>query len=417
MATTPIRVLISGAGIGGPVAAYWLAKAGHDVTVIERAPVLRKEGQTVDIRKEGLTVIEWMGIRGQVDDRTTKEAGMRLVDTKGKVWAAFPQTGDTSFTSEVEIVRGELAMLFYEISQANVRYLFGTTINEFTETEEGVDVSLKDHSDSSLKQERFDIIIAAEGLYSRTRAKAFNEDISKPIHTLNAFTTSFSLSADPSDTTWADATMFPEKRVVLTRPDGFGRTRVSIMWHDKASESRTIVHPSTPIDKQKEFILSRFQDLSSHNLPRLLDGLNASDDLYSSEVGQAKTPAWSRGRVVLLGDSAYCPSPMAGMGTTAAIVGAYILAAEIARHPTNHTQAFTAYESHLRPWIEKIQELPPGVTLGSPYSKVGVKMVYWAVYLFSFVMKTGVVDVMAKLLMSYQGVPLPPVSTFDVPSA
>ncbi|KAF9523148.1 hypothetical protein CPB83DRAFT_863388 [Crepidotus variabilis] len=417
MSAKSLQVLISGAGIGGPVAAYWLAKAGHDVTVIERAPMLRKEGQTVDIRKEGLKVIEWMGIRRQIDERTTKEAGIRLVDTKGKVWAAFPQTGDTSFTSEVEIVRGELAMLFYEISKSNVKYIFGTTIHDFTETDDGVNVTLKSHSHDELQQEKFDIIIAAEGLYSRTRAKAFQEDIGKPIHSLNAFSTSFSLPADKSDTLWASATMFPKKRAVLTRPDGFGRTRVTINWFDQGGDARAIVHPSTTIDKQKEFVQLRFQDVSSWNLPRLLKGLAVSDDLYSSEIGQTKTSSWSRGRVVLLGDTAYCPSAMTGMGTTAAIVGAYVLAAEIVRQPADHAKAFKAYDTHLRSWIEQIQQLSPGVSLAAPSSRIGVGILYWVVYVISLLLKLGVGDLMSKILIaSHPRVALPPVSTFDTPA-
>ena len=415
MSPTVLRVLISGAGIGGPVAAYWLAKAGHHVTVIERASFLRKEGQTVDIRKEGLRVIEWMGIRDKVNERTTKEAGIRLVDDGGKVWAAFPQSGDTGFTSEVEIVRGELSMLFYEISKLEVKYLFGTTIDEFTETDMGIDVTFKISSGGEPQRQRFDVVIAAEGLYSRTRAKAFHENISKPVSSLNLFSASFSLPADESDTLWADGSVFTGRRSVLARPDGFGRTRVSLMWKDEGPEVRAIAHPSTPIDKQKEYIRLRFRDLSSPTMTRFLSGLTASDDLYLAEIGQTKTPSWACGRIVLLGDSAFCPSALTGMGTTAAIVGAYILAAELVRNPTNPRQAFAAYEHHLRPWIEKIQQLPIGrLSLSHPSSKVGVTILYWVVYALSSVRHLGVFNLLSKIIPStHQTLPLPPASTFD----
>ncbi|KAF9530430.1 hypothetical protein CPB83DRAFT_850905 [Crepidotus variabilis] len=417
MSNKSLRVLISGAGIGGPVAAYWLAKAGHDVTVVERAPLLRKEGQTVDIRKEGLKVIEWMGIRAQVDERTTKEAGIRLVDDQGDLWADFPLT-DSSVTSEVEIVRGELAMLFYEISKSNVKYIFGTTIQDFTETDEGVNVTLKKQSGGKLQQERFDMIIAAEGLYSRTRAKAFNEDISKPIHSLNFFAASFSLPADKNDTLWASGSLFPGRRGFLTRPDGFGRTRVTMTWFDPSRDSRELIHPSTPIDKQKEFVRQLYQGNSSSSLPRLLRGLATSDDVYFAEIGQTKASAWSRGRVVLLGDTAYCPSAMTGMGTTSAIVGAYVLAADIVRHPTDHAKAFQSYESHLRPWIEKIQHLSPAVSLATPSSKIGVWVLYWVAYLISLLLKLGLGNLVSRIFVeSDRGLSLPPVSIFDTSEA
>lgn len=413
MSPPPLRVLISGAGIGGPVAAYWLAKVGQEVTVVERAAVLRKEGHTVDIRKEGLRIVEWMGIRGKIDKQTTKEAGMQLVDDKGKVWAAFPQSGDTSFTSEVEIVRGVLSTLLYETSKSNVNYLFGTTIDDFTETDEGVIVTLKNRSSGETQQKTFDVIIAAEGLYSRTRAKAFNEDISMPIHSLNLFSAAFSVPANETDTLWADMTTYTKKRATLTRPDGFGRTCVSLSWIDEGPEVRAMAHPRTPTETQKEYVKSRFQDLRSPIMRRLLDGLAASDDLYLSEIGQTKTPSWSRGRVVLLGDTAYCPSAYTGMGTTTTIAGAYVLAAELVRNPRDHKKAFAAYEDHLRPWIEKIQQLPPGVTT-RPESQMGVTLLYWLYYGISIVVKLGVISIISKLFPSAdQTLPLPPVTTFD----
>ena len=413
--STTLRVLISGAGVAGPVAAYWLAKAGHHVTVIDRAPCLRKEGQTVDIRQEGLRVIEWMGIRALVDERTTKEAGMRLVDDKEAVWAAFGQSGDKGFTSEVEIVRGELSNLFYEISRDNVTYLFDTTIDQISETDGGVRVTWKGQIGGQQEPTTFDVIIVAEGLYSRTRAKAFQEDIGSPVRSLDFFSASFSLPANESDTSWADWRSYSKRRMVLSRPDGFGRTRVSVGWFDEGSESRTIAHPKTPIDTKKAYIKQRFQDLDSPALVRFFDGLAVSDDLYLAEIGQTKAPSWSRGRVVLLGDTAFCPSALTGMGTTSAIAGAYILAAELVRNPTDPMKAFAVYEKHVRPWVEKIQKLPPGwATFSHPDSRAGVVFLYWTAYMISLIIKLGVFNLFSRLLPSRdQNMSLPPPSTFD----
>ncbi|PPR06818.1 hypothetical protein CVT26_003845 [Gymnopilus dilepis] len=416
MSTPTLRVLISGAGISGPFAAYWLAKAGHDVTVTERAPALRKEGQTVDVRKEGLQILDWMGIREKIDERCTKEAGMRLVDDNGRVWATFPQAGDTSFTSEVEIVRGEMAMVVHEASDPCIRYLFGMTIDTFGEVENGIDVVLKDRNGESLRQ-TFDVIIVSEGLYSRTRAKAFNEDITKPITPFNLFSASFSLPANEDDSLWANSSMHSKRRMVLSRPDGFGRTRVTLMWFDDGPESRSIAHPSTSKDHQKEFIQSRYSDLlpSSPHLARLLDGLPASDDLYLAEIAQTKTSSWHRGRVVLVGDTAYCPSAFSGMGTTAAIVGAYVLAAELVRNPKDHVKAFAQYETLLRPWIEKLQYIPPGLITMNPTSQFAVNMWYWAMYAVSLLMKVGIASslFMNSIPSADQTLPLPPPSIFD----
>jgi len=306
-----------------------------------------------------------------------------------------------------------LSNLLYETSKSNVNYLFGTTIDDFTETDEGVTVTLKTRSSGERLQKTFDVIIAAEGLYSRTRAKAFNEDITKPICSLNIFSAAFSLPANETDTLWANMTLYTKKRSVLIRPDGFGRTRVSLSWLDAGPEARAMAHPRTPTETQKEYVKSLFQDLQSPIIGRLLEGLAASDDLYLSEIGQAKAPAWSSGRVVLIGDTAYCPSAFTGMGTTTSIAGAYVLAAELIRNPRDHKKAFAAYEGQLRPWIEKVQQLPPGVT-SRPESQMGLTFVYWLSYGVSFIVKLGLISLISKLFPSAEQIlPLPPVTTFD----
>lgn len=95
-----MRIVVSGAGIGGPILAYWLGKAGISVIVVERANRLRKEGQTVDIRDEGVTIMKWMGIEEEVRKVTTKEAGLKFVDSKNQTWTSFPEAGSSgSFTS------------------------------------------------------------------------------------------------------------------------------------------------------------------------------------------------------------------------------------------------------------------------------------------------------------------------------
>jgi 2-polyprenyl-6-methoxyphenol hydroxylase-like FAD-dependent oxidoreductase len=359
-----------------------------------------------------------MNIRKQVDERTTKEVGIRLVDGKGKVWGELPLEGDDSLTSEVEIVRGELAKLFYQISKSNVEYIFGTTISDFVDGDNGVNVTLKTLANGEHGQRIFDVIIAAEGLYSSTRAKAFKEDISAPIRSMDLFSASFSLPADATDTQWGDAVIWFGRRGILARPDGFGRVRATMMWYDKGSESRAIGHPRTPVDIQKEYIRSRFQDIQSSFLSRFLDGLARSDDLYLAEIGQTKTPSWSKGRIVLLADTAYCPSALSGMGTTTAIVGAYILAAELVRNPVDHAGAFAAYESQLRPWIEKIQNVPDH---NYASSKWAVALLYRVAYVLSTAKKFGLLypfglisRLFSKIFPSKeQKLPLPSPSIFD----
>ncbi len=100
--------------------------------------------------------------------------------------------------------------------------------------------------------------------------------------------------------------------------------------------------------------------------------MDAADDLYFESIGQVKLPRWSKGRVVLLGDAAYCASPVSGMGTSLALVGAYLLAGELAAH-THHRDAFAGYERIMRPYVQQAQKLPPGTPqIANPQSRTGI---------------------------------------------
>jgi 2-polyprenyl-6-methoxyphenol hydroxylase-like FAD-dependent oxidoreductase len=73
---------------------------------------------------------------------------------------------------------------------------------------------------------------------------------------------------------------------------------------------------------------------------------------------------WSRGRTVLLGDAAFCGSPLSGLGSSLAIVGAYVLAGELAAAKGDHRTAFARYEGELRGYVGQCQKLPPGGVRG-----------------------------------------------------
>jgi 2-polyprenyl-6-methoxyphenol hydroxylase-like FAD-dependent oxidoreductase len=91
--------------------------------------------------------------------------------------------------------------------------------------------------------------------------------------------------------------------------------------------------------------------------PRLLAAMENSVDFYLSPVAQVKMPRWSKGRVVLVGDAGYCPSPFSGQGTSLALVGAFVLAWHISQFPGDHAAALAGYEAMMRPFVEANQSL------------------------------------------------------------
>jgi 2-polyprenyl-6-methoxyphenol hydroxylase-like FAD-dependent oxidoreductase len=89
--------------------------------------------------------------------------------------------------------------------------------------------------------------------------------------------------------------------------------------------------------------------------PRILEALDGTQDLYFDRVSQIRMPNWSRGRVVLVGDAAYCVSLLAGQGSALAMTGAYVLAGELAKSSGRHVEAFASYQRILRDFISAKQ--------------------------------------------------------------
>jgi 2-polyprenyl-6-methoxyphenol hydroxylase-like FAD-dependent oxidoreductase len=87
-------------------------------------------------------------------------------------------------------------------------------------------------------------------------------------------------------------------------------------------------------------------------VPRLLDAMEAAPDFYLGPIAQVRMDHWTCGRIALVGDAAYCPSPFTGQGTSLAIVGAYVLAWELAQADGDHHAAFAAYEQRMRPFVD-----------------------------------------------------------------
>jgi 2-polyprenyl-6-methoxyphenol hydroxylase-like FAD-dependent oxidoreductase len=113
------------------------------------------------------------------------------------------------------------------------------------------------------------------------------------------------------------------------------------------------------IAEQKNILRDRFAH-EDWEVPRLLEMMDDAPDFYFDSVSQIKMDRWSTGRTVLLGDAAYCASPLSGMGTGMAVVGAYILAGELKEAAGNHAIAFARYEALMREYVARCQKLAEG---------------------------------------------------------
>lgn len=96
-------------------------------------------------------------------------------------------------------------------------------------------------------------------------------------------------------------------------------------------------------------------------VPRLLEKMEHPSDFYLDSISQVRMDTWSRGRVTLVGDAGYSPGPAVGGGTTMAVVGAYVLAGQLAAAHGDPLVAFPAYENELRDYVQRSRGIGPAV--------------------------------------------------------
>ncbi|KAI4284169.1 MAG: hypothetical protein L6R38_001625 [Xanthoria sp. 2 TBL-2021] len=369
----PLKVLICGGGCAGTSVAFWLARSGHHVTIVERFPALRASGAQIDIRGQGIQVLKRMGLLETIRSKLVDEAGVSLVDSQGNIKATILANksgqGAQSLTSEYEIMRVDLIRVLYDATKDDVEYIFGKTVESFDQDQNEKDVIVH-FSDGQTS--RYDMLVGADGQGSHIR-KAILPSHADPVKRLGLYLAYWFVPRAETDNNIRKVYHVPSG-MVMSRTHSLTEGQAYFgLRDDSSNELRSLPRAST--EAQKEFWSQRFRG-AGWQTDRLIDGMQ-TDDFYCQEVVQIHTDTWSKGRVVLLGDAVYCPSPITGMGTTGAFVGAYVLAGEINRNSQDLPLAFANYDKTLRPFVDKIQKFNPTLLrLGYPNTQWGITVLH-----------------------------------------
>jgi len=343
------RVLVAGASIAGPALAHWLRRRGAEVTVVERAPGLRPGGQAVDARGVAKEVIARMGLDAAVRAACTDTAGAYTVDVDGKVLETYraDDHGGDGYIAEIEILRGDLSQVLYDDTRDGVEYVFGDRIAELTQDADGVDVAF-----AGGDRRRFDLVVGADGLHSALRGMVFGprERFVRHLGLVLAFYTV------PNE--------FGLDRWLIDYQDQeTGRSAGLRPIQDATRAMAMFSFPSADFDvdyrdvaAQKRLLRERMAGLGWLS-PRILAHVDDTPDFYLDQVAQVVMDRWSDGRVGLIGDAAFSSSPMSGGGTGLALVGAYLLAGELAAAGWDPAAGFAAYEGRMRSFVEANQEI------------------------------------------------------------
>ncbi|MEV0583174.1 FAD-dependent monooxygenase [Nonomuraea sp. NPDC050310] len=331
MTLTNTTVLISGASIAGPALAFWLARAGAKVTLVEKAPALRPGGQAVDFKGEThLTVLERMGVLERIREHQTGGTDLTIIDEKGREVAVWPG----EFTGgDLEILRGDLARILVEQTEKSCEYVFGDSITSLTETPAGVHVSFERGAPRT-----FDLVIGADGIHSNVRRLAFGPEHEHVRH-LGYYYALADLDLDVEPVMYNE----PGRMISLggSKAASFFVFASPELFYDRYDE-----------EQQKELVRAAFAGCG-WRVPEVLAALDRAGSVYLDSISQARVDSYAAGRVALIGDAAY-GNTLGGFGTGLAVVAAYVLAGELATN-ADHRTAFRRYEELFRPYAKSAE--------------------------------------------------------------
>lgn len=337
------QVLVSGAGFGGLTLAYWLNKFGYKVTVVEIGKGLRKGGSPIDVRGEALKVADEMEILEKIKAHEFIHTD-EIVNAQDETLVRFSLNAQAEYLGDIEIHRDDLLDILYEqISGKDIEFLFNNSIEKLAQKKEAVEVTFKNGENRN-----FGFVFGADGTHSVVRKLAFGaeENFTKFFGAYFAFAAANHIQTGRARNTGvlyrelnATAIVYQFKHAGYT----------GLIFR---SPKRNYDHRNR--EQHRQILIENFAKNAHWKIPEILDNLLHADDLYFDEVSQIHMPAWTKGRVALVGDAAHATSFFTGMGTSLALQGATLLAKELHSNEDYQT-AFANYYKTYKPFTENIQ--------------------------------------------------------------
>jgi 2-polyprenyl-6-methoxyphenol hydroxylase-like FAD-dependent oxidoreductase len=349
-----MRILVSGCGVAGLSVGIDLSANGHDVTLVERSNHLRVNGSPIDIRGESIDVAAKMGVLDPIRaHRIDMSERIQFVDASNRVVAELPADEVNDTADDIEIPREDLVTILRSALPTTTSLIFGESISGLHDDGTGVDVHF-----ASGARDRYDLVVGADGMHSGTRRLTFGPEHQFLRH-LGFYT---AIAELPSPIGGGANAMFnlPGRLIGIT---GYADKALAVF----VFRSPWLDYDHRDLDAQKGILSDAFAGQREWRIDELLEAALDDPELYFDSVSQIDMTTWHRGRVVLVGDAAYCASPLAGRGTSLALTGAWSLAEALRDHADDLEHAFAQYERLQRPRALQAQATAaPGGDLLAP---------------------------------------------------
>jgi 2-polyprenyl-6-methoxyphenol hydroxylase-like FAD-dependent oxidoreductase len=339
-----MKVLISGASMAGLSAAWWFAHLGHRVAVVERADGLRPGGAPIDVRGRALGTAQRMGLLSKIDSaKVVPGEPAKVLDGAGKQVATLDLRWFANETDDdVEITRDRLNRILYEALPAGVEFRFRLSIAAIADGADGARVTFTDG-----RQERYDLVVGADGLHSNVRRLAFGPE-SDYVRHFGYYVALVDLTGDRE---WDRGMLNVPGLTIAVRDAGDGPQGMLI------AASPGIDYDYRDLDAQRRMIRDFLSRVDAWQVPAMSAAFTdpAAKGFYFDSVSQTHMPGWIKGNVAVIGDAGHCAALLSGMGTTLAMFAAETLATTWTGFGCSAQACSQTYHERLRPYVQQCQ--------------------------------------------------------------
>lgn len=342
------RVLVVGAGIAGTSLSTFLAKAGHDVTVIERSPSFQARGHILAVKGVGVEILQSLGALDQAKAHELPARSLDIFTGAGRFLRHVENKElDDTLGGYLLLRRAHLQQALYDRRDPSVTFSFGMQADQLVRSASGVDVAFSDGG-----TDRFDLVFGCDGVWSQVRTTLF-DDI--PTASMNAHYAVF-VTRTPRGWPHADECFFMDVgRTVAVFPMPNGQIGIVIYQDDQ--------HPAPPMKGSaaawRDYLVRTGDGLATE-IRDVFAGISDEDEVFDDRVTMVSASRAVSGRIALVGDAGYCPTFFSGMGASLALQGAYLLAKALASNDDD-AAALTHYESRIIPIARSYQKNARGM--------------------------------------------------------
>ncbi|WP_206641588.1 FAD-dependent monooxygenase [Nonomuraea polychroma] len=339
------RALVVGLGISGIATALRLRQIGWTPVIIERAAGRRSGGYFIALFGAGRAAAQRLGILDKLTDRGPDGAGYDI-DRAGR---RRPGMTFKDFGQPWMMMRGDVEEAGFAALPSDVEIRYATVPTRIEQDADGVNVTLAGTAGGTSVTERFDLVVGADGLRSTVRQLVFGPH-ENHLRRMNYMAVAYQLPGALPGYDQSDSVILAEA----------GRSMWIFPFKDRPP---TVLLSYRTDDVDAEFTRPKAERVrevfgpepTGPVLGAALDALESAEHVLFDSVEQVHMDSWHRGRVVLVGDAAWCVTLYAGMGASTGMAGADLLGTMLARHPGSVTEALTQWEQRLRPSISYLQ--------------------------------------------------------------